>query len=199
MKAITVVLPTLTARRERLRKTLAAYARTTPGCRFVTVENRPTCGEAWDIGARMLDGAYLHFGADDLEPHAGWWEPLVEAVDAGMNPCPVVLAPDGKVESCGAIGWNLQTELRPDWAPVEWSPVPFLSARHWQIVGHVPHELHYCTDTWVSARLARAGIPTVVRDSSRFTHHNAPAGRGAGMDIHARNLFDRAAYAAMAA
>ena len=151
------------------------------------------------MGAEDFQGDYLHFGADDLEPHAGWWQPLVEACDAGMCPCPVVLEPDGRVQSMGGTwGWELRAEGE-DWEPVDWTTVPFMSREQWEVVSPMPAELHYCTDAWVSARLAVTGTLTVLRREARFTHHNALAGRGAGMDVHVRNRHDRARFAQLLA
>lgn len=194
---ITVVFPTITARRDMARHVAHAYQTTTPRLELVVIENEPTCGSAWQKGVdTRFSGDYLHFAADDLEPWPGWWEPLVEAADAGNQAGAVVYGPDGQtVESAGAYGWTLNTAAVEDWADTEWSPVVFLTRSQWEKVGHIPPELHYATDTWVSARLARHGITPVIRTGSRFTHHNHSAGRGAGMDIHQRNLHDRALYA----
>ena len=137
---------------------------------------------------------HIHFGADDIEAHAGWWQPLAEAADAGYCGCAVVLNPDGSVQSAGMSGWEAHTTIPEDWAPVEHTLTPFLTRKQWGKVEYIPRTLHFCTDIWVSARL---GVPVVVRTGSRLTHHNHPAGRGAGMDIHERNRHDRALFASL--
>lgn len=195
---ITVVIPILSARAARAQMTIDAYlarSRDVPGGIWLRVEtDAPTCGEAWALGAEDFRGDYLHFGADDLEPQPGWWRPLVEACDRGALPCPVVEHPDGSVESAGGDGWELATDVADDWAPVQWTTVPFMSRAQWEHVRPMPRELHYCTDVWCSARLGRVGVPTVLRPASRFRHFNEPAGKGAGMDVHARNRHDRALF-----
>jgi hypothetical protein len=197
---ITVVMPVLTARAEIAKQVMAAYARTTPGLNLRIVHDPPTAGAGWQQGADHAPiGDYIHLTADDLEPLEGWWIPLKEAVDAGCCPAPIVLNPDRTIQSCGANGWELNTRMLEDWAEVEWTTVPFMSADQWGRVQPIPAELHYCTDTWVSARLAKHGVRTVARPASHFLHHNHPAGRGAGMDIHERNRVDRARYAQLIA
>jgi hypothetical protein len=190
-----VVLPTVTGRERHLARTLAAYRQRTPvPVEITVVQDHPTCGIAWREGAARVDGAaYVHLGADDLVPEDGWWEPLAEAVDAGYLPCPVVLEPDGRVQSAGGYDWGLHRDVGEDWATIGWTTVPFMSAEQFAAIGMI--ETHYCTDTWVSAVGALHGWQTVLRPASRFVHHNAEPGRGAGMDVHARNRHDRAEFA----
>lgn len=192
-----VVVPTIPGREESLRRTLRAYLHHTrefPGGLLIHVEkDRPTCGMAWDIGAQKFGDRcdYLHFAADDVVPHEGWWQPLKEAVDAGFCACAVVVNPDGSVQSAGMSNWYPHPVCSQDWMPVEHTLTPFMTWAQWEQVRPIPHDLHFCTDTWVSARL---GVQVVVREGSVFTHHNHPVGRGAGMDIHVRNQRDRARF-----
>lgn len=193
---ISIVIPTVPGRDEVLGRTMRAFAHTTPmdAVQFIVERGHDVCGTAWQAGAGKAEGDYILFGADDLEPMDGWWQPLVESVDAGELPCPVVFEPDGcTVQSAGAFDWELQRTAPADGAPTGWTTVPFIRREWW---AHIDPMLpiHYCTDTWVSVRLARHGIRTVVRTGSGFIHHNAAPGRGAGMEINARNVHDRARF-----
>ncbi len=190
---ISVVVPTITGREESLHRCLTAYAATTHDYEVIVVANERACGIAWQKGAAVAQGRYLHLTADDLEPHSGWWLPLAEACESGRIGCPIVYEPDGSVQSVGGMGWEPCPRWKRDWQPVDWTTVPFVTRKQWEsIAPMIP--LHYCTDIWVSARARQAGIPTVVRAHSGFTHHNEPVGRGAGMDVHERNRHDREAF-----
>lgn len=193
--SVSVIIPTVAGRDDILERVLGAY-RATDGVSEVVVEyNNPTCGVAWQKASQAVDGDYVLFGADDLEPLPGWLPPLIEACEAGMVPCPVVLEPDGvTVQSAGATGWDLTKTVPADWGETGWTTVPFIRRDWMDAVLPIP-PIHYCTDTWFSAKLQlERGLPTVVRNDSRFVHHNALPGRGAGMDVHARNLHDRARF-----
>jgi hypothetical protein len=187
---ISIVIPTVDGREDVLERVLLAYHETTPEHEVITVHGRETCGIAWQEGSERATGDYLLLGADDLEPLPGWWQPLVEAVERGCCPCPVVLESDGRVQSAGTSGWEPIRTIGEDWTPVDWTTVPFVTRAQWSLVAPML-PTHYCTDTWVSYRLGRHGIKTVLRTGSRFRHHNALPGRGAGMDIHKRNQHDR--------
>ena len=190
---ISVVLPTVTGREEVCHRVIRAYEETTPGAEVIIERDHDCVGKAWQAGAERAHGDYVLLGADDLEPMPGWWEPLIESVDRGELPCPVVFETDGRVQSAGAIDWELQTTAPDDGAVTGWTTVPFFSRTWWPLIDPML-PVHYCTDTWVSVRLARHGIRTVVRTGSGFIHHNAIPGRGAGMDVHARNIHDRARF-----
>lgn len=196
---VAVVLPTIAGREESCRRSLAAYQATladVPEGFVIHVEHgHPTCGAAWQAGAEWFERSwlprYLHFAADDIEPLPGWWRPLAETADAGYCPCAVVLNPDETVQSAGMSGWQPHTDEPEDGAQVEHTLTPFLTWQQWQTVKPIPAALHFCTDTWVSARLA---VTVKVRAHSRMIHHNHPVGRGAGHDIHQRNIADRALF-----
>lgn len=198
--ALGIIIPTITGREDSFKRALAAYERTTVGfpggVRLYVQRNAATCGEAWDKGADALASQvdYLHFGADDVEPHEGWWQPLKEAVDEGFCPSMIVLNPDRSIQSAG-MRHGQPVMPGKDWAEVEHTLTPFISTAQWKLIRPIPHDLHFCTDWWVSARLAQHGIATIVRTGSFLTHHNHPAGRGAGMEEHARNRHDRALFA----
>lgn len=194
---ISVIVPTVEGRAQSLLRCLAAYNDRSVGARLevLVVEGSPTCGLAWQEGAGCASGDYIHLTADDLEPHDGWWEPAVEACDLKKLPCPIVFNPDGNVQSAGGdldAPSCLRTRIGEDWSPVPFTTVPFMSVRQWDAIGMIP--LHYFTDVWVSERGAQLGIGTVLRTGYTLTHHNEPAGRGAGMSQGERSIHDAHAF-----
>ena len=191
-----IVIPTIAGRERSLTRCLDAYTATTRhfpgGTHLQVVSDAPTCGIAWDVGAGMLPPVtHIAFAADDLEPQLGWWQPLLEAVEMGLCPTAIVLNADGSLQSAGMSGGHFRQTMPDDWATVEHTLTPFLTWEMWEQVRPIPHDLHYCTDWWICARL---GVPAVVRTRSRIVHHDHPVGRGAGMEIHARNRHDRALF-----
>ncbi len=135
--------------------------------------DRPTCGLGWHMGAKRATGDYLHFTCDDIEPSAGWWEPAIEAVEAGYIPAPQVYGADGMPQSHPVWG-----QASPDWSQVYMTSLPFVSRE--QFAAIVPLlTCHYFTDDWFSFRAERAGWPTRLRAGYAFTHHWASVKRGA--------------------
>jgi hypothetical protein len=188
---ITVVIPTVSGRETDLARCLDAYrTRSVHDVYPVTFKDLGTCAEGWNNGARFAKGDYLHFSADDLEPHEGWDVAAIEAVDAGFLPAPRIVNPAGKLDYCGVHGVEME-----DWAPVQMSVIPFMPMRLWEQVGPVP-SIHYFSDNYVSWRAAREGWPTVVRRAFSFTHHWALPGRGAGMTYEQRMAHDRDVFLA---
>lgn len=189
---ITVVVPTIAGREDHYARCVAAYrSRTSRPVNIVTLRDYPTCGEAWNVGAEQAAGIgeFLHFAADDLEPHHGWETPAVEAVQRGYLPAPRIVRPDGRLDYCGVHGVEL-----PDKAVVEMSVIPFMTWAQWEQVGPcLP--IHYFSDNYLSWRGAQAGYRTVVRRGYAFTHHWAQPGRGAGMTYRQRMEHDHAIFA----
>jgi len=184
MTTITAIVPTVTGREESLDRCLTALRTRSKGAKveILTALDAPCCGIAWQKLAKKATGDILHFTADDLEVHEGWWQPLVEACEKNLLPAPVVLNPNGTVQSAGgdlAASNCLLTTVRDDWAEVPFTPVPTLTRKQWDKIGTLP--IHYFTDVWVSYRGRQLGIETVLRTGSVITHHNEAAGRGAGM------------------
>lgn len=188
MPLISVVIPTIKGREEHYARCVAAYERTVEDLQLITVRDMPTCGEAWNKGAEQATGDYLHLTCDDLEPHDGWWQPAVEAVQRNYLPAPRVINANGVLDSCGLHGVDL-----PDRAIVQMSVIPFMSAVMWAKIGPVP-PLHYFSDNYISWKGAVLGWSTVVRRRYSFTHHWAQEGRGAGMSYQERLEYDQAAY-----
>jgi hypothetical protein len=193
---ITVVVPTIVGREEHYARCVAAYeSRTSQPINIITLHDYPTCGEAWNAGAELADGEgdYLHFTADDLEPHDGWDVPAMQAVKHGALPAPRIVRADGTLDYCGYHGVEL-----PDKAIVQMSVIPFMSWEQWEKIGPgLP--IHYFSDNYISWRGHQAGYPTVVRRAFAFTHHWAQPGRGAGMTYQQRMEHDKALFAAAVA
>lgn len=178
---VAVVIPTIKGREEDLRRCLVGYENTCPDAEIYIEAGYPSCGEAWIAGAeRAVERGfdYIHFTADDLEPHEGWLEPAVESVEKDFIPSPVVFHPDGTLESAGLMGFGCYTGPHHDGMLVEGTTVPFLRRDMWERIGMIP--VHYCTDLWVSHQGRKYGWETVLRTSMEFTHYNAPAGRNYG-------------------
>jgi Glycosyl transferase family 2 len=183
---ISVVVPTIVGREDHYARCVAAYERTLGDqLQLITMRDFPTCGEAWNAGAEQATGEYLHFSADDLEPHDGWLEPAIQAVRRGYLPAPRIVNPDGQLDYCGHHGVEL-----PDKAIVAMSVIPFMTRQQWDRIGPSLN-CHYFTDNYLSWRGLQAGYQTVVRRQYAFTHHWAQPGRGAGMTQEARMAHDR--------
>lgn len=187
---IAVVIPTVKGREDHLDRCIRAYREHTDDLRIYIEYDHPSCGSAWQAGAKRAAGHdYLHLTADDLEPHEGWASPAIEAVDAGFIPAPLVFEPDGSLQSAGINGWDVHLGPYDDWMTVESTTVPFMSAEQWERIGMI--DLHYATDLWISWKGRREGWDTVIRTGMAFTHYNAMEGRG---DQHGRTLADRAEF-----
>ncbi len=190
---ISVVVPTVTGREDHLARCVEAYeTRGTQPVEIIVVKDRPTCGLAWIDGAATATGDYVHFTADDLEPHDFWDAEATLLVDADVVPSPRILGPTGLTEFCG---YHHDVELPTGLEVSMRSPVPFLSrAMLAECLPLLP--AHYYTDDWVDYRLRRAGHRVVVCRSFGFTHHWAMPGRNAGLGMVERDAVDHAIYRA---
>ena len=188
---VTVPIPTVPGREEYLRRAIASYE-AQGDVEIIVFRPSPTCGHAWHHGAQAARGRYIHFGADDVELAPGAFAHAIAAIQRNQHPAPLVLNPDGTVQSCGG-SW---ASLEPDGTVTAFSRGPFIATDWWSIVAPIPSDLHYFTDNLVSARLEqRLGIPSVVCHGYRYVHHLAQPGRGAGMSENERMDRDRARYA----
>lgn len=186
MTTITVVIPTVTGREVDLARCLDAYlSRSVHDIIITTFLNFPTCADGWNAGAADAVGDYLHFSADDLEPHEGWDVAAIEATERGLLPAPRIVNQYGRLDSCGLHGVEME-----DWAVVPMSVIPFMPLELWKKVGPVP-SIHYFSDNYISWRAGLAGFKTAVRRDFAFTHHWAQPGRGAGMTYGERMQHDR--------
>jgi len=175
---VAIVIPTINGRSEHLARCLQAYAQTAPSAAIYVEHGHGSCGEAWIAGADKATQAgfeYLHFSADDLEPHQGWLDVAIDTVDDGYIPAPLVFNPDGSLDSAGLENFGQYRGPYADWQYVEGTTVPFLTRKMWERIGMIP--VHYCTDLWVSVIGRRRGWETVIRTAMRFTHHAAAPGR----------------------
>jgi hypothetical protein len=173
---ISVVIPTIKGREHHLERCIDAYQQRTEDFEFIFEVDHRTCGSAWLAGGTKALGDYIHFTADDLEPHPGWWEAAVRCIDSGCLPCPRILRPDGSLESCGQ--WGTETD---EGTETDIARVPFLSRQMWERGAWVL-PAHYYTDNWIATRGRQLGIPTVVCRDYGFTHYYASEGRLQTMD-----------------
>ncbi len=182
MPRISVIIPTIDGREDDLARCVAAYAeRSVHDTQLVVVNNLPTCAHAWNNGAEEAAGDYLHFTADDLEPHAGWDDAAIEVVLAGGVPAPRVLENDLRDGRDGEV--------------MPMTAIPFCSKAQWERIRPVL-EIHYYSDDYFSHRARLAGWPAVFNSRYLFTHHRAQPGRGAGMTEAERMERDRVLYEA---
>lgn len=192
---IAVIVPTIKGREESLKRTLASYRYYT----VCVVEDSPCAGTGWKRGVEEFvrvhgQPRFVHLTNDDCELE-GTLEGAVEAAKAGHIACPVVLNPDGSLQSAGGqLGApaDLLDEIGPDWGEVGFTTVPFLSWEQWEQIGML--DVHYCSDAWVSHRGRQLGYETVLRHDYRIVHHTEQVGRGAGMTQSQRADHDRAIF-----
>lgn len=187
---ISIVLPTIKGREHHYQRAYRAYEeRTSSPFEILTLRNFDGCGRAWNAGAALARGEFIHFTADDLEPMEGWDEAAIDTIEDGFErlPAPVTLRADGQVESAGGH-WD---RLPPDGEiTLNTCVIPFFRACDWAELGPII-ETHYYTDNYFSDQARRAGWEFVVRHGYVFKHHWAKEGRG---DEQARMAVDRAVY-----
>lgn len=184
---ISIVIPTISGREDHLERCVASYENNTKSeYELIIIENRPTCGIAWNDGASLANGKYIHLSADDLEPSPNWDRYAIEAVDRDFIPHPQVFRVDGSLDD--RYGPNTL-----DWQEVYMSTIPFMTMNMWSSVGP-SLDLHYYTDDWISWKASMVGYKCVVRKGYRFIHHIAQHGRGAGMPEIERLNYDRAEF-----
>lgn len=182
---ISVVIPTIKGREDHYARCVEAYrTRTVAELQIITIRDAPTCGVAWNEGAAQATGDYLHFTADDLEPHRGWDVAAAGAVERGWYPAARVDQPDGSTQWWGS---DRLPVADGGWVRAGW--VPFMPIGLWTAIGP-SLDTHYGTDDWLSWKAGRAGWPNVYTAGYAFTHYTAAAGRGAGMTERQRRTAD---------
>lgn len=174
---ISVIIPTVEGREESLERCVDAYAKHTEvDLEIIVIENLPTCGEAWQMGADQAAGDYIHFSADDLEPLEGWSKEAIIAADEGLLPAPTIYGPSGDVEELGG-------------ATIGCTRIPFCTREQWGKIGPmIP--AHYYTDNYFTSCGVAAGYTVVEIPTYAFSHHWAMAGRYGPP----RMMADQAAY-----
>jgi GT2 family glycosyltransferase len=85
---VSIVVPTLDAAGERMRRCLAAIAGSTPVPYEVVIADNGSSPQGYtapvNAGLRAASGRHLVVMNDDVEPLPGWWPPLRAALDAGV-------------------------------------------------------------------------------------------------------------------
>ena len=177
---VDVIVPTIEGREESLERCLQSF----PDLNHIVIKGEPTCGKAWIKGIEQSKADYLLLCADDIQCdyHAWqdqlWIEACIETVDQGKLPAPIVFRPNHSLESAGGdmnASGCLLTEIQPDWTPVNFTPMPFVSREQIEHIGMI--EAHYMTDVWVSHRGRQLGYETVLRHPYRLIHHHEMVGR----------------------
>lgn len=187
---ITVPLPTVTGREQFYEQAVSAYERWA-NVEILTFKDFPGCGPAWALGAFIGKGDYIHFGADDVEMHQGWWQAATQVCDKGKLPAPLIFNTNGSLQACGG-SWE---RMEKDGEPTSYTRGPFVSRQQWEqlapLVAPFLATAHYYTDnifTWAAGRL---GVPTVNCHGYAYTHHMAGAGRLDGREGVDGNLYTR--------
>jgi GT2 family glycosyltransferase len=84
---LSIVIPTLDATSDRVRRCVAAVQQTTDAPHEIVVLDNGAPPQGFtapvNAGLRAARGRYLVVMNDDVEPLAGWWPPLRAALDAG--------------------------------------------------------------------------------------------------------------------
>ncbi len=167
---------------------ISKYAEYAPGnyeLDLVVEHNHPTCGHGWQAALPRIQGQYVHFTCDDIEPHPGWAQPAIEATDKGFLPAPQVYSQDGAPQSHPR--WGM---VGTDWEPVYMTALPFVSRVQLESIAPL-FTSHYFSDDFFSYRGNRAGFPTRLRVKYAFTHWWAAHARGAGMEYQQRLNYDQ--------
>lgn len=174
MAILSVVVPTVVGRESHLERTICSYEEhTRVEIEWLVVHDRPTCGLAWNEGAALATGEYLHITADDLEPDGfDWLRVAVETTDHWGVPL-------------GRVREGSETFGR------DFCRVPFCRREWWR---DVPADMHYYTDNaFTELMIERGHVPTVAVGYD-FNHRRAMVGRGAGMTEMERMEHDNRAY-----
>ena len=158
---LTVVIPTLDAASDRVRRCVSAVQRATDApYEIVTVDNgAPPQGFTAPVnsGLRAARGRYAVVMNDDVEVLPGWWPPLRDALDAGAA-VTFPLTVDGPMRRDFAA-WCFAVS-RPALERFAAEPGEFLD----------PRFRVWFQDTDLLLRLHAAGLPPVCVEDSRIRH-----------------------------
>lgn len=169
---LSVIVPTISGREESLARTLAAWEANTPfDLDLIVVKDKPTWPAACNFGASQAQGDIIVWGADDLDPIAGWHSDL-EQWFSERDELP---APRLHNYSEDAPIWNV--EDGPDGAVPLFTRVPVMSRSQMGRIGPWPEQLIYYADYWVSEKGRTLGIETRNLFSFAFVHHWCQIGR----------------------
>jgi hypothetical protein len=169
---ISIVVPTIKGREHWLERCRASYEEWTDvEYEFLVYHDYPSCNAAWNAGIPQCKYPVIHLTADDVEPAPGWDYAGLEALASGFLPCPRILNPDGTLQSCGTY-----PEEADDGTVSVVARIPLFPARWADWFMPFP-DMQYMGDHWITAKLERRGIPTLVVRDYLFTHHYAQEGR----------------------
>lgn len=190
---IDVVIPTVLGREESLERCVDSYQRTSSvELNIIIVPESRTCGWGWLQGLAAMRAPYVLLACDDQEAvNLRWADKCIETADEDQLPCPRVWNSDGSVQSNGGdmkLLHHLNPRPQKDGRPVDYTTVPFMSAKQAEAIGMLP--VHYASDVWVSYRGRQLGYPTVLRHGFDIIHHREDVGRGAGMTVLERDALD---------
>lgn len=170
---LSVVIATAPGREHWAERAVANIKKTTPSSATETlVVASPTRGQGWAEGAARATGRYIALSYDDVQWHLGWWEQASSFCDAGFLPAPVMLTPDGKVQSCGGSVGRIESHG----AVTAFTRAPFMSAGQYRRIRPLLTTQHFA-DNWISFRARRVGIATVVAHEHRCVYHDAQEGK----------------------
>jgi hypothetical protein len=158
---LTIVIPTLDAAADRVRRCVAAVQQTTDAPHEIVVLDNGAPPQGFtapvNAGLRAARGRYVVVMNDDVEPLAGWWPPLRAALDAGER---VVfpLTIDGEMRrdfAAWCFAMDRTTLEQFSTAPGEFFDLRF---RVWY------------QDTDLLVRLRTAGCPPLCVEASHIRH-----------------------------
>jgi len=158
---LTVVIPTLDATSERVRRCIAAIAACTPVPHEVVVVHNGAPPQGFsapvNAGLRAMRGRYAVVMNDDVEVLDGWWGPLRAALDAGAAVASPVTVDGFNHPSFAA--WCFAV-ARADVDAFAVAPGEFLD----------PDLRVWFQDTDLLVRLTEAGRPPVSVPGARIRH-----------------------------
>ena len=190
MATISVIVPTIDGREDHLARCLDAYReRTRHDLELVVETNHPTCGLAWNAGAKRATGEFLHFTADDLEPLEDWDARAVDFCKVELIP-----APSAVVDLTDESRSRYLADRQPvSGVGADIDVVPFCSREQFGKVGEFL-TCHYFTDSYFTYRAIARQIRIMGCTGYAFHHHVSAVGRGAGMSAEERMAHDQAIY-----
>lgn len=169
---LSVIIPTIDGREESLAAVIRRYQETlaSSGTEIFPVEiltprNHRNWPEACNAGFQRSLGDIIHYGADDLEPVDGWYDAMMQTLNAGEIPAGHILNPDRDPEWDGEDG-----------SLAHFSRVPALTRDMATAIGRWP-EIDYYADIWVSIKARTLGIQTRCNYKYQFIHHWHQYGR----------------------
>jgi GT2 family glycosyltransferase len=158
---LTIVIPTLDAASERLRRCVAAVQATTDCAHEIVVIDNGAPPQGFtapvNAGLRAARGQYALVLNDDVELLPGWWPPLREALDAGATVAFPVTIDGAMRRDFAAWCFALSRATLEEFAVTQ---DEFLD----------PDLVVWYQDTDLLARLRAAGRPPLCVDASRIRH-----------------------------